>query len=254
MTIEKAFKVLEKNGFMEENSAGIQLAKLPRLKGFPEGVDLENWEIEKNICITRDDEKEQSVTFGIWAGGDWQEMTYMNIVVPENKKPYIVPFDGFETVARGEVMTVKEFEKKKKEYLKDKEKKNESVQRLKESEEDYDPELELQDDWVFIAEKFFPKDDYIADILPTLRDDLFNKKHWMGLTNSNGEVAFDWRYAGLEDFDKLSTLIHEMIHVKVLFETGKLKPNGKAHGPEFIKIMNKLNAKSRGKFKVVTGE
>ncbi len=62
MTIEKAFEVL---GFMEENHSGIQLVKLPRLKGFPEGVDLENWEIEKNICITRDDEKEQSVTFGI---------------------------------------------------------------------------------------------------------------------------------------------------------------------------------------------
>ena len=247
MTIEKAFKVLEKNGFMEENSAGIQLAKLPRLKGFPEGVDLENWEIEKNICITRDDEKEQSVTFGIWAGGDWQEMTYMNIVVPENKKPYIVPFDSFETVTRGDVMAVKEFEKKKKDYLK-KKKKSES---LKESEYDYDPEFELQDDWAFIAEKFFPEDDYIADILPTFRDDLFDKKHWMGLTNSNGEVAFDWRYTGLDDFDKLSTLIHEMIHVKVLFETGELKPNGKAHGPEFIKIMNELNAKSRGKFKVV---
>jgi hypothetical protein len=52
MTIEKAFKVLEKNGFMEENSAGIQLANLARLKGFPKGVDLENWEIEKNIGIS----------------------------------------------------------------------------------------------------------------------------------------------------------------------------------------------------------
>lgn len=132
MTIEKAFEVLEKNGFMEENSSGIQLssfAKLTRLKGYPKGVDLENWELEDSVCISRDEDKtEQSVIFGIWAGGDWQEMTYMNIVVPENKKPYIIPFDSLETVAHGDVMKIKEFEKKKKEYLKDKEKKEESFE------------------------------------------------------------------------------------------------------------------------------
>lgn len=58
-------------------------------------------------------------------------MTYFNIVV-EDKKVYVVPFDGLDVLGTGKTLTAKEFKKLYKKYLDDKKStKKESVSRDK---------------------------------------------------------------------------------------------------------------------------
>ena len=58
-------------------------------------------------------------------------MTYFNIVV-EDKKVYVVPFDGLDVLGTGKMLTAKEFKKLYKKYLDDKKStKKESVSRDK---------------------------------------------------------------------------------------------------------------------------
>lgn len=128
MKQEKVFKRFEELEILK-NGEGIFLPKKTgRLKGFPTGLDLENWELEG---ISNNFEDDEPAILGVWAGGDWQEMTYFNIVV-EDKKVYVVPFDGLDVLGTGKTLTAKEFKKLYKKYLDDKKStKKESVSRDK---------------------------------------------------------------------------------------------------------------------------
>lgn len=128
MKQEKVFKRFEELEILKDGEGIFLPKKTGRLKGFPTGLDLENWELEG---ISNNFEDDEPAILGIWAGGDWQEMTYFNIVV-EDKKVYVVPFDGLDVLGTGKTLTAKEFKKLYKKYLDDKKStKKESVSRDK---------------------------------------------------------------------------------------------------------------------------
>ena len=107
MKQEKIFKRFEELEILK-NGEGIFLPrKTGTLKGFPTGLDLENWELEG---ISNNFEEDEPAIMGVWAGGDWQEMTHFNIVI-EDKKVYVTPFDGLDTIGTGKILTAKEFKK-----------------------------------------------------------------------------------------------------------------------------------------------
>lgn len=128
MKQEKVFKRFEELEILKDGEGIFLPKKTGRLKGFPTGLDLENWELEG---ISNNFEDDEPAILGVWAGGDWQEMTYFNIVV-EDKKVYVVPFDGLDVLGTGKTLTAKEFKKLYKKYLDDKKStKKESVSRDK---------------------------------------------------------------------------------------------------------------------------
>lgn len=128
MKQEKIFKRFEELEILKDGEGIFLPKKTGRLKGFPTGLDLENWELEG---ISNNFEDDEPAILGVWAGGDWQEMTYFNIVV-EDKKVYVVPFDGLDVLGTGKTLTAKEFKKLYKKYLDDKKStKKESVSRDK---------------------------------------------------------------------------------------------------------------------------
>jgi hypothetical protein len=128
MKQEKVFKRFEELEILKDGEDIFLPKKTGRLKGFPTGLDLENWELES---ISNNFEDDEPAILGVWAGGDWQEMTYFNIVV-EDKKVYVVPFDGLNVLGTGKTLTAKEFKKLYKKYLDDKKStKRESVSRDK---------------------------------------------------------------------------------------------------------------------------
>lgn len=128
MKQEKVFKRFEELEILKEGEGIFLPKKTGRLKGFPTGLDLENWELEG---VSNNFEDDEPAILGVWAGGDWQEMTYFNIVV-EDKKVYVVPFDGLDVLGTGKTLTAKEFKKLYKKYLDDKKStKKESVSRDK---------------------------------------------------------------------------------------------------------------------------
>lgn len=128
MKQEKVFKRFEELEILKDGEGIFLPKKTGRLKGFPIGLDLENWELEG---ISNNFEDDEPAILGVWAGGDWQEMTYFNIVV-EDKKVYVVPFDGLDVLGTGKTLTAKEFKKLYKKYLDDKKStKKESVSRDK---------------------------------------------------------------------------------------------------------------------------
>lgn len=128
MRQEKVFKRFEELEILKDGEGIFLPKKTGRLKGFPTGLDLENWELEG---ISNNFEDDEPAILGVWAGGDWQEMTYFNIVV-EDKKVYVVPFDGLDVLGTGKTLTAKEFKKLYKKYLDDKKStKKESVSRDK---------------------------------------------------------------------------------------------------------------------------
>lgn len=128
MKQEKIFKRFEELEILKDGEGIFLPKKTGRLKGFPTGLDLENWELEG---VSNNFEDDEPAILGVWAGGDWQEMTYFNIVV-EDKKVYVVPFDGLDVLGTGKTLTAKEFKKLYKKYLDDKKStKKESVSRDK---------------------------------------------------------------------------------------------------------------------------
>lgn len=128
MKQEKVFKRFEELEILKEGEGIFLPKKTGRLKGFPTGLDLENWELEG---VSNNFEDDEPAILGVWAGGDWQEMTYFNIVV-EDKKVYVVPFDGLDVLGTGKTLTAKAFKKLYKKYLDDKKStKKESVSRDK---------------------------------------------------------------------------------------------------------------------------
>lgn len=128
MKQEKVFKRFEELEILKDGEGIFLPKKTGSLKGFPTGLDLENWELEG---ISNNFEDDEPAILGVWAGGDWQEMTYFNIVV-EDKKVYVVPFDGLDVLGTGKTLTAKEFKKLYKKYLDDKKStKKESVSRDK---------------------------------------------------------------------------------------------------------------------------
>lgn len=128
MKQEKVFKRFEELEILKDGEGIFLPKKTGRLKGFPAGLDLENWELEG---ISNNFEDDEPAILGVWAGGDWQEMTYFNIVI-EDKKVYVIPFDGLDTMSTGKTLTAKEFKKLYKKYLDDKKStKRESVSRDK---------------------------------------------------------------------------------------------------------------------------
>lgn len=128
MKQEKVFKRFEELEILKDGEGIFLPKKTGRLKGFPTGLDLENWELEG---ISNNFEDDEPAILGVWAGGDWQEMTYFNIVV-EDRKVYVVPFDGLDVLGTGKTLTAKEFKKLYKKYLDDKKStKKESVSRDK---------------------------------------------------------------------------------------------------------------------------
>lgn len=128
MRQERVFKRFEELEILKDGEGIFLPRKTGTLKGFPTGLDLENWELEG---ISNNFEDDEPAILGVWAGGDWQEMTYFNIVV-EDKKVYVVPFDGLDVLGTGKTLTAKEFKKLYKKYLDDKKStKKESVSRDK---------------------------------------------------------------------------------------------------------------------------
>ena len=128
MKQEKVFKRFEELEILKDGEGIFLPKKTSSLKGFPTGLDLENWELEG---ISNNFEDDEPAILGVWAGGDWQEMTYFNIVV-EDKKVYVVPFDGLDVLGTGKTLTAKEFKKLYKKYLDDKKStKKESISRDK---------------------------------------------------------------------------------------------------------------------------
>lgn len=87
MNLNIFFERLEKLGFINEE--GQIVLRTKGLKDWPSNLDLENFEIDFVSNGSNDDDGYISG----YAGGDWQEMTRFNIVIPKTKKPHVIMFD-----------------------------------------------------------------------------------------------------------------------------------------------------------------
>lgn len=111
MDLNKFFKKLEELNFIDDE--GRVQVSLKGVKDWPSNLDTENFEID---IISNGDDKDGEGYIAGWAGGDWQEMTRLIIMIPSTKeKPHTIMFDDPSSCFSGKDIH-KELKKLYKEY------------------------------------------------------------------------------------------------------------------------------------------
>ena len=111
MNLNKFFKKLEELSFIDDE--GRVQVSLKGVKDWPSNLDTENFEID---IISNGDDKDGEGYIAGWAGGDWQEMTRLTIMIPFTKeKPHTIMFDDPSSCFSGKDIH-KELKKLYKEY------------------------------------------------------------------------------------------------------------------------------------------
>lgn len=193
MQIEKLFERMEDLGMLKDGE-GIFLPTNPKvgsIEGFPEGLDLENWELEKSIGVCG--EKDDHSVVGVWAGGDWQEATFFTIFIYESKKPKIVPFDDLDCSASNS-MDIKEFKKQYKEWY---ESKSEAVDKNTKYKKESNMKKDLKEEYTGPNQDLYQIDLQVSKALEDAGlhpEELASFRDEWNILKMSMEISGDWKH------------------------------------------------------------